>query len=355
MAILDSSKLRFDVGQILKNRQAEFFTGASEFISLEKNQGMDFMSIWNKVIQGNELFFKNKGLREELVTLLSYEEKLYLAGLFRYSFDHLATVRQKDNAILNNVALEKTIFAKINAEWQRPESGEKNRVCLFLHGGGWILGSSYDHRLLSVSIAKSAGIPVLSIDYRLAPEHPFPASLEDCITAYLKLLSMGYEPGNIVIAGDSAGGNLALATLIKLRDDKIPLPAAGIVMSPATDFTFSDSSFFTNGKTDPILADIGLFWWFTAYSAGVDHSDPLLSPLFANLEKLPPLLCQVSTCEMLYSDSIRFVEKARASGIKVELETWDDMPHVHQSVGLDVLPETKEAIQGIGRFLKTVF
>ena len=355
MPILNLSKLRPDVRQISENRQKDFFTGVTEFIQREENQGMDFTSLWDKAMKGNELFFKNKGLNDELIDLLNHDEKIYLARLFRHSSDYVATVRQKGNAILNDVKLEKTVIAGINAEWQRTEGESKDKVCLFFHGGGWILGSSHDHRLLSVSIAKSAGIPVLSIDYRLAPEHPFPTPLEDCLTAYSWLLSLGYKPENIVITGDSAGGNLTLATLLKLRDSKFPLPAAGVVISPSTDFTFSDDSFFTNGETDPILADVGLFWWFSAYSAGVDHTDPLISPLFATLEGLPPLLIHVSTCEMLYSDSIRFVEKAKSAGVEVELETWDEMPHVHQSFGLGFLPEAEESINGIARFLKTVF
>ncbi|MBU3918038.1 alpha/beta hydrolase, partial [bacterium] len=301
MPILNLSKLRPDVKQISVNRQNDILTGIEEFTQREENQGMDFMSIWDKAMKGNDLFFGNRGLNDELNNLLNHDEKIYLARLFRHSSDHAATIRQKNNPILNDVDLEKTVFAGIRAEWQRTKGEAKDKVCLFVHGGGWILGSSHDHRLLSVSIAKSVGIPVLSIDYRLAPEHPFPYPLDDCVGAYSGLLSQGYQPENIVIVGDSAGGNLALTTLLKLRDDKIPLPAAGVAISPATDFTFSDDSFFTNGETDPILADMGLFWWFTAYSAGADLSDPLISPLFANLEGLPPLLIQVSTCEMLHS------------------------------------------------------
>ncbi len=353
MPILDLSKLRPDVKQISENRQNDFFTGVEEFIQQEENRGMDFVSIWDKVMKGNELFFKNKGLNEELSTLLSQGEKIYLARLFRHSSNYVATIRQKNNAILNGIALENTVIAGFNAEWQRTKGEKTDKVCLFIHGGGWILGSSHDHRLLSASIAKSAGIPILSIDYRLAPEYPFPVPLEDSITAYNWLLSLGYKPENIVIAGDSAGGNLTLATLIKLRDDNIPLPKAAVVMSPSVDFTFGDDSFFTNAPTDPILADVGVFWWFIAYSAGTKLSNPLLSPLYANLEKLPPLLCQVSTCEILHSDSIRFVEKAKSSGINIELETWEEMPHVHQSFGLGILPEADEAVNNIGRFIRS--
>jgi acetyl esterase/lipase len=158
-----------------------------------------------------------------------------------------------------------------------------------------------------------------------------------------------------MIAGDSAGGSLTLATLIKLRDDKIPLPAGAIALSPSTDITLSDVSYFKNGETDPILADIGLYWWIQAYLSGTDPGEPLVSPLLGDLRGLPPLLLQASTCEMLYCDSTRFVEKAKSAGVEVTMETWDDMLHVFHLFGLNDLPEAKEAIAHIGEFVQKRF
>jgi acetyl esterase/lipase len=197
-------------------------------------------------------------------------------------------------------------------------------------------------------------MPVLSVDYRLAPEHPYPASLEDCTAAYKWLLSTGIAPKNIVIAGDSAGGNLTLTTLIKLRDYGTPLPVGAVCLSPPTDMV-AEESFFENAETDPVLADVGLFWWIPAYLAGAGANDPLVSPVRADLRGLPPLLIHVSTCEMLYSDSKRFAERADAAGVAVTLEIWNDMPHVWHAFGSHNLTESKEAIAKIGEFVRELF
>lgn len=196
---------------------------------------------------------------------------------------------------------------------------------------------------------------VLSLDYRLAPEHAYPSQLEDCIAAYKWLLSKGIKPENIVIAGDSAGGSLTLMTLLKLRNDGIPLPVGAVSLSPDTDWSGSDELFWKNAETDPVLADIGLFWWVPAYLAGADPNDPMISPLFADLEGLPPLLVQASTSEMLYGGAKRFADRAKEAGVDVTFETWDGMPHVWQSFGLEVLPEAKQATAKIGEFIQKLF
>ena len=198
-------------------------------------------------------------------------------------------------------------------------------------------------------------LPWRRVDYGFSkPEHPYPAAVEDCASMYNWLLSNGIKPEDIIIAGDSAGGNLALATLIKLRNDGIPLPAGAILISPATDNSFADESYFKNGETDPILADLGVYWWISAYLAGANPRDPLISPLYADLKGLPPLLLQASTCEMLYSDSKRFFERAKEAGVDVKLQTWDDMVHVFQGFGLNDLAEAKEAIKNIGEFVRNI-
>jgi acetyl esterase/lipase len=178
--------------------------------------------------------------------------------------------------------------------------------------------------------------------------------LEDCTAAYNWLLSTGIAPKNIVIAGDSAGGNLTLTTLIKLRDNGTPLPAGAVCLSPPTDMV-AEESFFENAETDPVLADVGLFWWIPEYLAGADPSNPLVSPIRADLRGLPPLLIHVSTCEMLYSDSKRFAERADAAGVAVTLEIWNDMPHVWHAFGSHNLTESKEAIAKIGEFVRKLF
>jgi len=226
---------------------------------------------------------------------------------------------------------------------------------LYIHGGGWVLGSPISHRGLNSNIAKATGVKILSIDYRLAPEHPFPAPLEDCVDAYKWLLSNGFKSDHIIIAGDSAGGNLTLTTLLKLRDQGIDLPAGAVCLSPATDLTLSDDSYFENAETDPILADIGVFWWMVVYLAGEDPRNPYISPLFADLKGLPPILIQVSSCEMLYSDATRFVEKAKKAGTNAILQSWDEMTHVFQGTRFELLPEAEDAISKIADFTNQLF
>jgi acetyl esterase/lipase len=195
---------------------------------------------------------------------------------------------------------------------------------------------------------------VLSVDYRLAPEYPFPAGLEDCVAAYEWLVSTGVKPERIIIAGDSAGGYYTLTTLIKLRDNGIKLPAGAFCLAPATDFSIIDEKFLQNGETDPILADIGLFWWIPAYVGEADRNNPLISPALADLKGLPPILIQVSKSEMLYSHAKRFYERAKKAGVDITLQTWDDMVHVFQGFGLNELPEAKEAIENIRQFSKKI-
>ena len=355
MSILNRTKIRPDVLKLMDELQKDQMMGISEFLQRKENQGIDFQALWKKVMYGNALFFKNKGVNEELSGLVTREEMIFLAKLHRFTSDYVADIDQKNHPISKDVKVETIDAGGVPAEWQTVPGEIEDRVLLYLHGGGWILGSSNDHRLLTIALGQTTKMHVLSVDYRLAPEHPYPAPLEDCTTVYNWLLSTSIKPENIIIAGDSAGGSLTLTTLIKLRDDGVPLPAGAVGLSPSTDITCSDDSYFENGETDPILADIGLFWWIIAYLAGADPSDPLVSPLFADLKGLPPLLFQVSTCEMLYCDSTRFVDKAKAAGIDVTLETWDDMLHVFHGFGLHKLPEAKEAIAHIGEFVQKRF
>lgn len=330
--------------------------GIFEFLEREENQGIDFQALWDKVMELNALFFKGEfRKREDLYGLLNDEEILFLARLLRFSFEYAVNIEQKRFPIPEEVKIKKVDAGGVPAEWQTVPGAIENRVLLYFHGGGMTMGSPNSHRLLTVALGEVTKMRVLSVDYRLAPEHPYPAPLEDCTAVYNWLLSTGIKPENIVIAGDSAGGNLTLTTLIKLRDDRTPLPAGAVCLSPPTDYAGYDESFFENAETDPVLADIGLFWWRPAYLAGANPSDPLVSPLYADLTGLPPLLIHVSTCEMLYGHSTRFIERAKAAGVDATLETWDDMMHVWHAFGLHYLTESKEAIAKIGEFIKKLF
>jgi acetyl esterase/lipase len=354
MPILNRSKIRPDVLELADQMQKEQMKIVMKFLSQKENQDIDFPSLWNKVMEANECFFKAKSEKEveELFNLLTDEEMLFLTKMLRFAFEESANIDQKENPIPEDIDIRKIEIDGIPAEWQIVPEAKKERVLLYFHGGGMILGSPNSHRLLTVALGQAIKIRVLSVDYRLAPEHPFPAGLEDCVAAYKWLLSRDYKPENIIIAGDSAGGYYTLTTLIQLRDEGINLPAGAFCLAPATDFSRIDENFLKNGETDPILADIGLFWWIPAYVGEADRNNPLISPALADLKDLPPILIQVSKIEMLYSHAKRFYERAKEAGIQIELQEWDDMVHVFQGFGLNVLPEANEAIEKIKKFVQ---
>ena len=355
MPIAKRSKIRADVLKVMDEFQKIQTRGVFKYLRINKESDFDFLSLWKKVMRANNQFFNRKKEKEELFSLLSREEMRFLAMVLRYSFDFTAKINEKKYPIPEDVKIETTDAGGVPAEWQIAPDAVKDRVLLYIHGGGFVLGSPCSHRLFTVRLGQATKMRVLSIDYRLSPENPHPAASEDCVTAYNWLISIGIKPENIIIAGDSAGGNLTLVTLIKLRNNGIFLPAGGIALSPVTDLTATDDCWFQNAETDPILADIGIFWWLPAYLLEGAPSDPYVSPLFAELDGLPPVLLQVSTCEILYSDSVRFVEKAKASGVNATLQEWDDMMHVFPHIGLYELPEAEEAINKIAEFIQKLF
>lgn len=246
-------------------------------------------------------------------------------------------------------------FGDIECEWLIPAEPAEDARLLYIHGGAWMAGGLDSHRGLASRIAEASGIPTLTLDYRLAPEHPFPAGLEDCLSIYGWMLENGphgADPcGRALIAGDSAGGNLALASLLALKALPEVMPDAAVVLSPATDFTASGASCETRRDRDPVI-DHGRSTGFRAlYYPGHMPREPLISPLFGDLSELPPLLIQVGDAETLLDDSVMFAAKAKDAGVDVLLEVWDDMPHVWQFFA-PVLPESNAAIESIGRFLR---
>jgi len=355
MTILDRKKIRPDVLKIYDDVFKEIMKSIPQFTALEENKRYNFQKIYKKAMDLNELFFKKETGIVELHDSLTDEERDYLKRLLRYVFEHSAKQDLENFPIPSDIEIKSTILDKIPAEWVIPPNSLKDHVILHIHGGGWILGSPSSSRRLTSTIATATNLKTLSIDYRLAPEYPFPTPLNDCVSAYNWLLSNGFKSENIIIAGESAGGNLTLATLLKLRDQGINLPAGAFCLSPATDITLSDDSFFKNGATDPGLADVGIFWWLAAYLAGDDPRNPYISPLFGDLSGLPPILIQASSCEMLYSDASRFVEKAKKAGVNATLQSWDEMNHVFQGTRFELLSEAKDAISKIADFTNQLF
>lgn len=241
-------------------------------------------------------------------------------------------------------------IAHISGEWLKSKEGDEKRVILYFHGGGYSVGSLQTHRTLAARLAKATNSQSLIIDYRLAPEYPFPAALEDAITAYDWLLDQGFLPENIVFAGDSAGGGLCLACQIKLRETQKNLPVACVCMSPWIDLTESNEDAFQYQSQDPIVPIHELSKWVHLYADKTPASHPLISPFYANLSGLAPLFIQASTTEILTEQAIRLEQKVLKEGGKVILDLWPDMLHVWQ-VMWQYLPEGEEAIQRIAKFI----
>ncbi len=237
------------------------------------------------------------------------------------------------------------------AEWVAAPGVDTGRAVLYLHGGGYVIGSCDTHRNLAYNLSAASGARVLLLDYRLAPESPFPAAVEDAVAAYCWLLDEGFAPGRLSIAGDSAGGGLTVAALVALRYRGQPMPAAGLCLSPWVDMEGVGASMTAKEDEDPTLNHEALLWFSERYLAGADARAPLAAPIYADLKGLPPLLVQVGTAEVLLDDSLRLAERARAAGVDVSLDVAHDMMHVWHLFE-PVLDEAGEAIARAGAFLR---
>jgi phosphinothricin tripeptide acetyl hydrolase len=270
------------------------------------------------------------------------------------TFDELRTQYDKAERAFplpDDTEVTPMVVRGVRAEWLKPASGG-GAVVLYLHGGGYVIGSPRSHRHLAVGIAAAAHGSALLPDYRRAPEHPFPAAVDDAVAAYRWLVEEGgLRPASIVIAGDSAGGGLAVATLLALRDLDVPLPAAGVCLSPWTDLTCSLPSHTARAAVDPIVETSMVSRMASAYLGGADARTPLASPLHADLGGLPPLFIQVGSDEVLLDDATGLAERARAAGVDVTLEVWDAMIHVWQWF-LPMLDEAQSAVDRIGAFVR---
>lgn len=253
-------------------------------------------------------------------------------------------------AVPDDVTVVPATAGGVDAHWFRASGADAARAVLYLHGGGFSLGSHESHGELIARIARACGIQVLAADYRLAPEHPFPAAVEDATAVWRWLRDdLRLPAGRLAVVGDSAGGGLALSLLVALRDAGEDLPAGVVVMSPWTDLTLSGASLMSRVDADPVLDPALLRSLADRYLAGADPRSPLASPLLADLSGLPPLLIQVGTEEILFDDAERLAERAEAAGVDVTLQVTQGAPHVFQSmVGA---PEATEATDEIATFI----
>jgi len=249
------------------------------------------------------------------------------------------------------VKVERVSAPAAPAEWLRPPGAVAGRVVLYLHGGGYVIGSPRSHRHLAAAIASAAAASALLLDYRLAPEHPYPAAVDDATAAYRWLLDQAIAPEHVVIAGDSAGGGLTVATLLALRDRGVPLPAGGVCISPWVDLTCSGGSYRTKAAVDPIVTQAGVAEMAQAYLGNVSPRTPLASPLFADLRGLPPLLIHVGSDEVLLDDAVQLAAMAKAAGVETTIEVWERMIHVWHWF-LPMLDEAQSAVEAIGSFTR---
>jgi monoterpene epsilon-lactone hydrolase len=253
--------------------------------------------------------------------------------------------------LLDGTTVETVDADGVPSEWIRPAVAAASDACiLYLHGGGYVIGSCNTHRPLASHLAARSGLPVLLVDYRLGPEHVFPAAVDDALTAYAWLLAAGFEPGRVVVAGDSAGGGLTLVTLLALRDRGLPQPALGVGLSPWTDLTLSGDSMSSMADLDPMVKRDGLQRMADWYLGAGDPRAPLASPLFADPTGMPPLLIHVGEVETLRDDAVRFAELAEAAGVDVTLEVWPEMIHVWHAFGAAV-PESDAAVTRVAEFI----
>lgn len=253
-----------------------------------------------------------------------------------------------------DVMVEPTTVAGIPAERHTPAGDTGGRTVLYLHGGGYCIGSMLSVRCLAANIARASSAVVYALDYRLAPEHPCPAGIEDAVAAYDALLSDGVAPERLAIGGDSAGGGLTVATLVAVRDSGRPLPAGGVCISPWLDLELTGASMEECVDTDPMVARRGLERMGEWYAGDLPHDDPRVSPARAELSGLPPLLVHVGAAELLRDDVLAFAEKARAAGVDVDCVSWPEMLHVWHMFA-PRLPAATEANEAIGSWLRSRF
>ena len=265
----------------------------------------------------------------------------------REGFERLAA----QMGVGTNTTIREVDANGVPGELVTAEGSSDDTVTLYLHGGGYVIGSPRTHRELARRLSVETGGTVLVIDYRLAPENPFPAAVEDAVSSYRWLLEHGHDPAALSIAGDSAGGGLTVATLVSLKDQGIPLPSCGVALSPWVDMEGIGESMSSRAGVDPMVQRNGLVSMAQTYLNGADPKSPLAAPIYADLSELPPLLIQVGMRETLYDDAVRLACHSAKAGLTVTFEPWDEMIHVWHLFA-PLLDEGQQAIERIGAFIK---
>jgi len=291
---------------------------------------------------------------------MTQEQRAAVDALLRQPIERPATVAEEREQFANTITrplpddvrvVEQTVGGRPALSLEPAYGAEVDGVLLFLHGGGYVIGGPGTHAALAAGLARRAGVRAVLPDYRLAPEDPFPAAVEDALAAYRQVLAEAGGAERVVLAGDSAGGGLALATVLAARDEGLPAPAAVAVLSPWVDLTASGESMRTRRGIDPVFEPSDIEGYVAKYLGDGDRRAPLASPLFADLHGLPPLLIQVGGNELLLDDAVRLASRAAADDVDVTLRVWAGVPHVFQHFA-GMLDEADEALVDAGAFLR---
>lgn len=291
---------------------------------------------------------------------MTQEQRAAVDALLRQPFEPPTTVAEARQQFVEVITrpvpddvrvAERTLGGRPALSVEPGYGSDVDGVLLYLHGGGYVVGGPSTHAALAAGLARRAGVRAVLPDYRLAPEHPFPAAVEDALAAYRELVAEAGGANRVVLAGDSAGGGLALATVLAARDEGLPAPAGVAVLSPWVDLTSSGDSMRTRRGVDPIFEPNDIEGYAVQYLGDGDRRAPLASPLFADLHGFPPLLVQVGGNELLLDDAVRLASRAAADGVDVTLRVWADVPHVFQHFA-GMLDEAGEALDDAGAFLR---
>jgi epsilon-lactone hydrolase len=251
-----------------------------------------------------------------------------------------------------DIKVERVLVAiGVPAEWTWTEAADPGRVVLYLHGGGYVFGSILSHRHLVAEIGRASGSRTLAIDYRLSPENPFPAAVDDALASYRFLLEQGIEPRHIALVGDSAGGGLVVSTLVAIKEADLPQPACGWVISPWVDMEASGETFASRADADPMVKREIILNFAQAYLNGVDPRTPFASPIYADLRGIAPLLIHVGASEVLLDDSLRLARMAGAADVSVRLEIWPEMIHIWHAFHR-ILGDGRKAVLAGGKFVQ---
>ncbi len=291
-------------------------------------------------------FMRNRHLMKGRLTPETVDQNTSIAQL-RKETDESAKRLVKP---VDGISIHILKGAPVYAEWVEPKGCKSDKMVLYFHGGGFVMGSAISHRGIVGNLVKHLGIKALVFDYSLAPERPAPAAANDGAAMYRYVLAQGYEPENIVFAGDSAGGGVELSTLLKLKDEGEPLPAACVAFSPCTDATLSGASHKTRLKADPCTPRGSSETYLGYYVGGGDARHPYASPLFGDLKGLPPVMIHVGDYETLLDDSVRFAKRAEEAGVEVHLHVWDGLFHCFPLLA-PMFPEATQALDEVCAFV----